>query len=304
MVHQTTRLSVSVLFAAAITIPALIAAFAPEAKPSAAATPVAVPELVEVPAGSFRYRAAGEFRRGGELVTAPLLTVTFAQPLLVMRHQVTNAEYQGCVAAKACAPSEAEGAPNQPMVKVSWRDAETYAAWLSARTGLRFRLPRDWEWAYAAGSRFFDDALPDGSALADPGRRALLRYDTEAAAAEELGKAPQPTGSFGANEKGLVDLAGNVWEWTSSCFVRASLMSDDTLEDETANCGVRVVEGRHRAYVPDFIRDARAGGCSAGRPPSNLGFRLLREPVSEVARGRGMGIRAAADRRRALPQGL
>ena len=46
----------------------------------------------------------------------------------------------------------------------------------------------------------------------------------------------------------------------------------------TVNCGVRVVEGQHRSYVTDFIRDARAGGCAAGIPPSNLGFRLVREP--------------------------
>jgi hypothetical protein len=38
---------------------------------------------------------------------------------------------------------------------------------------------------------------------------------------------------------------------------------------------VRVVEGQHRSYVTDFIRDARAGGCAAGIPPTNLGFRLV-----------------------------
>jgi hypothetical protein len=41
------------------------------------------------------------------------------------------------------------------------------------------------------------------------------------------------------------------------------------------NCGVRVVEGRHRTYLSDFIRDARAGGCQVGTPPTNLGFRLV-----------------------------
>ena len=48
----------------------------------------------------------------------------------------------------------------------------------------------------------------------------------------------------------------------------------------TVNCGVRIAEGRHRAYVVDFIRDARAGGCAAGVPPSNLGFRLVRDDKS------------------------
>jgi hypothetical protein len=46
---------------------------------------------------------------------------------------------------------------------------------------------------------------------------------------------------------------------------------------ESPNCGVRVVEGQHRAYVTDFIRDAKAGGCAVGVPPDNLGFRLVVE---------------------------
>ena len=43
------------------------------------------------------------------------------------------------------------------------------------------------------------------------------------------------------------------------------------------NCGVRVVEGQHRSYMTDFIRDPRSGGCAVGKPPSNLGFRLVRD---------------------------
>ena len=41
------------------------------------------------------------------------------------------------------------------------------------------------------------------------------------------------------------------------------------------NCGVRVVQGAHRTYMTDFIRDPRTGGCAAGVPPANLGFRLI-----------------------------
>jgi len=63
-------------------------------------------------------------------------------------------------------------------------------------------------------------------------------------------------------------------EWTNICFVRTAL---DEAGKPTVNCGARVVEGQHRIYVTDFIRDARAGGCAAGLPPSNLGFRLVRE---------------------------
>jgi hypothetical protein len=60
--------------------------------------------------------------------------------------------------------------------------------------------------------------------------------------------------------------------------VRTVLDNASGVLSKNPNCGVRVAEGQHRSYVTDFIRDARAGGCSAGLPPSNLGFRLVREP--------------------------
>ncbi len=95
-------------------------------------------------------------------------------------------------------------------------------------------------------------------------------------------KAARPGGTFGANSNGLDDLAGNVWEWTNSCFLRVSLDSEREQITNT-NCGVRVVEGTHRSYMTDFIRDPRSGGCAAGVPPANLGFRLVVEPSPSVA---------------------
>jgi formylglycine-generating enzyme required for sulfatase activity len=241
-----------------------------------AQAPISLPDLVELPPADFLYRAAGEVLRDGRPAVPPRLITRLERPLLIMRQQVTAAEYQRCVMAAACAGSEDAAAPDTPVVKVSWRDATAYAAWLSRTTKMAFRLPTDREWAYAAGSRLEDDALPESAELADPGRRLLARYDQEWDRAAGLAKVPQPTGTYGANEHGLIDVAGNVWEWTDSCFVRTRLDRAGNVASDVVNCGVRLVEGRHRAYVPDFIRDARAGGCSAGTPPSHLGFRLVR----------------------------
>jgi formylglycine-generating enzyme required for sulfatase activity len=244
-------------------------------------------DLVELrPGGAFRYRASGEFTLDGKPVTAPAVTIVLRRPIAFMRRQVTVAEYWLCVEAHAC-PALGRGTPaaDRPLVKVSWVDAQAYASWLSRKTGKRFRLPTDEEWAYAAGSRFRDDALPDQAESSDPGRRALVNYDREAGREQVIDKAPQPIGSFGANENDLLDIGGNVWEWTDTCFVRSVVNAQGNVTAAVANCGVRIVEGRHRAYMVDFVRDARSGGCATGTPPSNLGFRLVRddEPSSPAA---------------------
>jgi formylglycine-generating enzyme required for sulfatase activity len=241
---------------------------------------VALPELVDVAPGSFRHRAAGDYTRNGLPAAAPTVDVRITQPLHMMKRQVGGADYARCVDAGACRPIDDEAA-NLPAVQVSWQDATAYAAWLSLETGLRFRLPTDEEWAHAAAERFSDDTAPPYELLADPGRRALARYENETSRSSTLVQEPQPFGSFGANANGLLDMAGNVWEWTDSCFRRSALDADGRPNGATTvNCGVRVVEGSHRTYVTDFIRDARAGGCTAGTPPSNLGFRLVRDDAA------------------------
>lgn len=80
------------------------------------------------------------------------------------------------------------------------------------------------------------------------------------------------------------DFAGSVWEWTDTCFIQATF--DHGRERITnTNCGVRVVQGAHRAYMTDFIRDPKSGGCAAGVPPTNLGFRLVIEAPHSIVAG-------------------
>ena len=237
------------------------------------------PALIELAPGTMRYRLAGDFTRNGKPAEAPFAEIKIKQPLVIMKHQVTGADYRRCVDDGACRATST-GSADRPVVQVSWRDADAYAAWLSRKTGETYRLPTDEEWAYAAGSRWQDDGLPvDGD---DPAQRWLARYERESnQKSAEADSEPRPVGAFGANENGLLDVAGNVWEWTNTCFVRTALdESGAAVGTPIANCGVRVVEGQHRAYVTDFIRDARAGGCAAGVPPANLGFRLVRQPAT------------------------
>ncbi|WBL77482.1 formylglycine-generating enzyme family protein [Bradyrhizobium xenonodulans] len=240
------------------------------------------PALVRVAPGGLSYREAGDFTRGGQQAEAPLRTLRFERPLRVMRNQVSSSDYQLCVQDGGCRALDrgVAVASDRPAVQVSWYDAEAYAAWLSRKTGHHYRLPSDEEWAFAAGSRFKDDGVTVDAD--DPSKRWISRYERESER-DLSDTTAYPFGKFGANEHGIEDLAGNVWEWTSTCFVRSRVDAAGNAGRPTVNCGVRVAEGAHRAYVTDFIRDARAGGCAQGVPPANLGFRLVREETSWVA---------------------
>ncbi len=249
---------------------------APAFRPRAQVRPELEPETVEVQPHQVRYRPAGWFSLEDTVADAPLITLS-AKPLMIMRHQVSAAEYERCVTEGGCKAARRGGAaPGLPAVKVSWEDATAYAAWLSRETGKAYRLPIDEEWLAAAGSRMPENAVLPGSAK-NPATRWLAEYEAEATR-DPAEIEPKPLGRSGVNEYGVADLAGNVWEWTDSCFIRATISADgQSFRTATVNCGVRVLEGQHRAYLPNFLRDARGGACSAGKLPSNLGFRLVRE---------------------------
>ena len=237
--------------------------------------PLALTGFADIPAKGFRYRLAGDFSRDGKPATAPLVEKPLAANLRIMNRQVTGAEYDHCVNDGACPRlAHATSAADRPVVGVSWRDATAYAEWMSKKTGLLHRLPTDEEWTFAAGDKARDDVLPLMDP-ADPAQAWIARYEAEADRARPAASHPQPTGTFGTNENGLLDVAGNVWEWTNSCFVRAALGTAGRYQVTNTNCGVRVVQGAHRTYMTDFIRDPRVGGCATGIPPANLGFRLV-----------------------------
>ncbi|WP_378940928.1 SUMF1/EgtB/PvdO family nonheme iron enzyme [Mesorhizobium sp. ANAO-SY3R2] len=273
-----------ILLATAIVAPAIaLAVYSRTGGPNRLEAPTG-PSTVTITAGTLAYRLPGEFLKAERPVDAPAKDVRFRSSFEIMAYQVSAGDYALCVADGACETAESTraGTADLPVTGVSFRDATAYAKWLSDRTGETWRLPTDEEWAFAAAERFTSDTLGVEDAN-NPATRWLARYRREAEAAKGRDPEPKPHGHFGANSKGVYDLAGNVWEWTSTCYRRASVNHQGDVDNSTDNCGVRVTGGQHRGYMSFFIRDGKSGGCAAGMAPDNLGIRLVKERPSLFA---------------------
>ncbi len=109
-----------------------------------------------------------------------------------------------------------------PVTGVSFRDATAYAA-VAVRNGRarRWRLPTDEEWAFAAAERFTDDALGVLGRRQSRHRTLACALPQRNAGSEGRDPKPKPRGHFGANGQRAADIAGNVWEWTTTCYTRA-----------------------------------------------------------------------------------
>ena len=128
------------------------------------------------------------------------------------RTEVTNTEYADFVREMKHAPPShwagdkpPFGQELWPVVNVTYNDALAFAAWRSKRDGASYRLPTEEEWEFAARNGAQADLYPWGTAWVE-----------NAAVVKEA--APAPVGSHpeGKNRWGIMDLVGNVWEWTSS----------------------------------------------------------------------------------------
>ncbi|WP_240666180.1 formylglycine-generating enzyme family protein [Oerskovia turbata] len=111
--------------------------------------------------------------------------------------------------------SSVEGREDHPVVQVSFEDAQAYAAWAGRS------LPTEVEWEYAArggldGARFAwgDEYRPGGELLANHWQGSFPYRNTGAAG----WVGTSPVGTFPPNGFGLVDMIGNVWEWTTSFY--------------------------------------------------------------------------------------
>lgn len=150
-------------------------------------------------------------------------------------------------------------APDQPVIGVSAGDAEAYAAWLSEQTGSTYRLPSDDEWEVAA--RAGEEVIyPWGNDAPNKGKKANYKKNGKF-------KFTSPVGAFeeNVNAWGLVDMAGNVWEWTS------------TARNESEGSTLRTVKGGSWMDGPVDLRISNFKNIDGTKTWSDVGFRLVKE---------------------------
>ena len=230
------------------------------------------PEMVVIPAGKFTM-GSPDSEVGRSKDEGPQHTVTIARPFAVSKYEVTFDEWDACVAAGGCThkPEDAGwGRGKRPVINVSWDDAQAYVAWLSKKTGKRYRLLSEAEWEYAARGGT-TTRYPWGD---EPGTN---RANFDGSGSQWSGKQTAPVGSFEPNAFGLYDMIGNVWEWVQDCWNDSYQGAPaDGSAWESGNCGQRVVRGGSWNNYPE---DARVANRSRRGPTVRYniqGFRLAR----------------------------
>jgi len=145
---------------------------------------------------------------------------------------------------------------HHPVVCVSWDDAMAYAAWLSRRTGARYRLPNSDEWLLAARR----DGRATGCAVAN--------LDSHANGCNDGYAYTAPVGRFAPGASGIAGLAGNVAEWVDVC-ARPGRRGND--------CPVHRFRGL--SWLDDDAESNidRMDKAAAGVGFANVGIRVVRE---------------------------
>jgi len=231
------------------------------------------PEMVVIPSGKFRM---GDIQNKHGKNEQPVHEVHIARPFTISKYEITFDQYDEFASAtgRKLPDDEGWGRGRQPVIRVSWNDAVAYAAWLSRQTGMRYRLPSEAEWEYAArgGTEtvyWWGNEVKQGLANC---RGCGSRWD---------GKQTAPVGSFKPNPFGLYDTAGNVSERVQDCrhesYQGAPVDGSAWEENDGGDCGVRGIRGGMWLWAHDYLRSSSRFWNRPTFSGRAIGFRLVRE---------------------------
>ncbi len=178
-------------------------------------------------------------------------------------------------------------ADDMPVLHVSWDDAQAYARWLAAETGMAYRLPSEAEFEYAlrAGST---SRYPWGESAPDTRMENLTGARDRSPSHRSWANAfagygdgfwgPAPVASFLSNAFGVSDINGNVSEWVADCWHDSySRAPNDGSAWVNPGCKERVVRGASWASSPAQARSAFRAGMDANTTSARIGFRVARD---------------------------
>jgi formylglycine-generating enzyme required for sulfatase activity len=190
--------------------------------------------------------------------------------------EITNAEYNAFVKESGYRPVPAHfvndapvtGEDKMPVRFVNIDDINAFARWRSKRDGVTYRLPTEAEWEYAARNGAKNDLYPWGAT-----------FDIKCAVTDKPNTEPDAVGTASCpNEWGVLDLIGNVYEWTGS---KAYLYPGNKVLDQ--------LETREPRFM---IKGGSAFSKSAGEFAVNSTWRQD-VPVSQ--RDKELGFRLVVD---------
>jgi serine/threonine protein kinase len=236
--------------------------------PSPAATPVPIAaDLVAVSGGTFKIG-----RDNGLPLEQPANQVT-VPPFKMDKTEVTNAEYYQFIKDTGYRPLPAHWVNDKPIASeermpvrfVNIDDISAFAAWRSKRDGVAYRLPTEAEWEFAARNGSKENLYPWGD-----------DFQSKCAVMEKESTEPEAAGTHSCpDDWGILDLIGNVYEWTGSkaaVYPGSSVKIKDSKEPHymirggaalSKSSGQFGVTAAFRQDVPASTRD------------KELGFRLV-----------------------------
>ena len=274
------------------------------------------PQMVVVPHGSFQMGAT-EGEIGSADAERPQHLVSFERGFAMSITEVTVADFRRFVEAAKARPratrrghsivydersgnfirrsgvdwqsdyNGAKAAPNSPVMHVSVRDAEAYAAWLSDQTGRYYRLPSESEFEYAlrAGSQ---GRYPWGRSMTPPENAGNFTGSLDVSPSGRHWNnafvgygdgfwGTAPVAMFSANAWGLHDISGNVSEWVADCWHASYRRAPaDGAAWYNPGCRQRVIRGGNWANAPEQTRAAWRQSQDSDVTSARIGFRLVR----------------------------
>ena len=161
-------------------------------------------EMVKVEAGTFMMGATSEMKDPDD-DEKPVHQVILTNDYYMGKYEVTQALWEAVMGSN---PSIFKG-DNLPIETVSWNDCQEFISKLNSMTGRKFRLPTEAEWEYAArgGKKSRSYQYSGSSNISD-----VAWYDGNS------GSKTHPVGTKQANELGIYDMSGNVYEWCQDWY--------------------------------------------------------------------------------------